>query len=340
MSEAIGQPGGAALPHPMGVGEILSAAFQLYRRHWRTLLAIAAVVVVPVTLLQYLLGDQVRAQSKVTSNGVVSTPSWAVGVSGLVAALAGLLMYFVLTGAITRAVAAEVVGEDPGVEQSYRFGFHRLGSVLVVSVLVGLATVGGLILLVIPGIYIGVRLAVSIEALVIEGRGGTQAMRRSWELVGGHWWHAFGTLLVAALLTGLVNALITAPFGATSWFAQAVVAAVATTVTLPYGALVGVLLYLDLRARKETLTLETLRADLQASAAYPHGHRPGPVATKVPRTPGRRAAGRARGTGAWPAPHSAAAVAPGGRAVGAGPRSHRRKNSSSVGALVAAQPVD
>jgi hypothetical protein len=91
-------------------------------------------------------------------------------------------------------------------------------------------------------------------------------MGRSWELVGGHWWHAFATLLVAALLTGLVNTLITSPFGATSWVAQAVVAAVATTITLPYGALVGVQLYLDLRARKESLTLETLRTDLQASA--------------------------------------------------------------------------
>ena len=40
-----------------------------------------------------------------------------------------------------------------------------------------------------------------------------------------------------------------------------------TVVTLPYGALVGVLLYLDLRARKERLDLDTLRADLQASAA-------------------------------------------------------------------------
>jgi hypothetical protein len=38
-------------------------------------------------------------------------------------------------------------------------------------------------------------------------------------------------------------------------------------VTLPYGVLVGVLLYLDLRARKESLTLDALRADLQASAA-------------------------------------------------------------------------
>ncbi len=38
-------------------------------------------------------------------------------------------------------------------------------------------------------------------------------------------------------------------------------------VTLPYGALVGVLLYLDLRARKEPLDLDALKANLQASTA-------------------------------------------------------------------------
>jgi hypothetical protein len=268
MSEAIGHPGGAALPRPMGIGEILSTAFRFYQRHWRTLLAIAAVVVVPFTLLQYLLGDQVRAQGEESANGVVvETASWAVGIAGLVTALAGLLMFLVLTGAITRAVAAEVAGEDPSLEQSYRFGFHRIWSVLLVSVLVGLATIGGLILFVIPGIYVGVRLAVSIEALVVEGRRGTKAMGRSWELVGGHWWHAFGTLLVAWLIVAVVNSVITLPFSDTGWFVQGLVAAVATVVTLPYGVLVGVLLYLDLRARKERLTLEALRADLQASAA-------------------------------------------------------------------------
>ena len=303
MTEAIGQPGEAALPRPMGIGEILRTAFQLYRRHWQTLLAIAAVVVVPLTLLQYLLGDLVRTQREVTTTDgvVVETPTWSAGLAGLLAALAGLLMYLVLTGAITRAVAAEVAGQDPSLEQSYRFGFHRLGSVLLVSVLVGLAVLGGLILLavafaigfaigfrpqtgsaeelvlgvlgllgalaVILGIYLGVRLAVSIQALVVEGRRGTQAMGRSWGLVGGHWWHAFGTLLVAWLLIGVVNAVITAPFSGLGWFGQGVAAAVATTVTLPYGVLVGVLLYLELRARKERLSLETLRADLQASAA-------------------------------------------------------------------------
>jgi hypothetical protein len=269
MSETTGQPGDPTLPRPLGVGEILSTALQLYRRHWQTLLTIAAVVVVPLTLLQYLLGDWIRSRGEVSSLPEVSTATWAVGAAGLVAALATLLMYLVLTGAITRAVAAEVAGQDPGLEQSYRFGFYRLGSVLLVSVLAGLAIVGGLILFIIPGIYIGIRLCVSIEALVVEGRRGTEAMGRSWGLVGGHWWHAFGTLVVGGLLTGIVNAVITAPFGNTSWFVQAVAAAVGTVATLPYSALVGVLLYLDLRARKESLTMETLRTDLQASAAGP-----------------------------------------------------------------------
>jgi hypothetical protein len=31
MSEATGRTGGAGLPRPMGVGEILSTAFQLYQ---------------------------------------------------------------------------------------------------------------------------------------------------------------------------------------------------------------------------------------------------------------------------------------------------------------------
>ena len=268
MNQTVGQGGEMAALPPRRIGELLSAALQLYRRHWRTLMAIAAVVVVPLTLLQYGIGHWVRSHGQqMDDQVVVSTSFWAVASASLLAALAGLLLYQVLTGAITRTIATEVTGQDLGVEQSYRFGFARLGPILVVSILVGLATLLGLIVFIIPGIYIAVRLAVSTQALIVEDKRGTEAMRRSWELVGGHWWHAAFTLLVAGLLTGVVNAVITAPFGASAWLVQGIAAAVATTVTLPYGALVGVLLYLDLRARKERLHLDTLKADLQASTA-------------------------------------------------------------------------
>jgi|SRR5215213_8204289 len=268
MDETTGQGGGPAALTPRGIGEILSAAFQLYRRHWRTLMAIAAVVVVPLTLLQYGIGHWFRSNGQqLQEPAEVSTSFWAVAGASLLAALVGLLLYQALTGAITRNIAAEVAGQDLNLEQSYRFGFARLGPILVVSILVGLATLLGLIVFIIPGIYIGVRLAASTQALVVEGRRGTEAMRRSWDLVGGHWWHAAFTLLVAGLITAVVNAVITAPFGAGAWFLQGIAAAIATTVTLPYGALVGVLLYLDLRARKERLDLGTIKADLQASTA-------------------------------------------------------------------------
>ena len=88
----------------------------------------------------------------------VSTSFWAVASASLLAALVALLLYQVLTGAITRTIATEVTGQDLDLEQSYRFGFARLGPVLVVSILVGLATLFGLIVFIIPGIYIGVRL--------------------------------------------------------------------------------------------------------------------------------------------------------------------------------------
>jgi hypothetical protein len=276
MSEAMEQGSGAAALPSRGVGGILSEAFRLYRRHWRPLLAIAAVVAVPLTLLQYWLGDWVTSQLEFEQGltGFWATlPIWLLN---LLAVMVALLMYQVLTGAITRAVAAELAGEDLSVEQSYRFGFARLGSILLVSILAGLAIMGGLLLFVVPGIYIVVRLTVSIQALVVEGGRWSQALSRSWALVEGHWWHAFATLLAATfatllaatLLTGVISAVITAAFsGGGSWLVQGLADAVATVLTLPYGALVGVLLYLDLRARKESLSLDTLRADLQASIA-------------------------------------------------------------------------
>jgi len=128
MNQTIGQGGEMAALPPRRIGEILSTAFQLYRRYWRTLLAIAAVVVVPLTLLQYGIGHWFRGRGEqLDGQVVVSTSFWAVAGASLLAALVGLLLYQVLTGAITRNIAAEVTGQDLDLEQSYRFGFARLG---------------------------------------------------------------------------------------------------------------------------------------------------------------------------------------------------------------------
>src|SRR5207247_10053021 len=95
---------------------------------------------------------------------------------------------------------------------------------------------------------------------------GCAALSRSWDLVRGRSWPVFGAILLVAVLVGLVNGILGAPFVG-SWLAQAVVAAVASVVTLPYSVLVGVLLYVDVRTRKEMLTTDTLQQEL-AECAY------------------------------------------------------------------------
>lgn len=255
---------------PRGVGEILAAAFALYRRHFATLIAIAAVVVVPLTLVQYYFWDLVavtapteaeleRLGAEAVSPGFVRASAGA-----LLLAVVGLVIYQIVTGAVARAAAGSILGDRLTIGEAYRYGFQRLWSILLIGVLVGLAATAGFILLVIPGFFVLVRLIASVPALVVEGKRGREALARSWNLVRGYGWPVFGVLVVTFLITGVVTAILTAPFDQ-GWFGQAVGAALGQVLVSPFSALIFLLLYLDLRVRKEELDHGTLRRDYEAA---------------------------------------------------------------------------
>ena len=175
-----------------------------------------------------------------------------------------LIIWGILQAATMRGAAIATVGDPVDIEASYRYGFKRFGSVLLVSLLVGIVVVVGLILLIIPGIILGTFLAVTVPALVIENRRGTDAMSRSWNLVSGNFWHVLGVMIVAFLITGVVGGILGA-IGGDNWFLRWIFNAIAQIITAPFIALVVVLLYIDLRARKEALTADSLRAELAAN---------------------------------------------------------------------------
>ena len=122
------------------------------------------------------------------------------------------------------------------------------------------------ILLVIPGFIVLTHLAVAVPALVVEDERGRAALRRSWNLVRGFAWPVFGTIIVAGLLMGVVNAVLTAPFDDNS-LARSIAASIASVLTMPYSALVSVLIYLDLRVRKEQYSSADLERELSSTAA-------------------------------------------------------------------------
>jgi hypothetical protein len=254
---------------PRSVGEILEAAFGLYAKHWKSLIQIVAIVVIPLTLLQAFLSDAVVGDPFVRQvNGeVVLREGGGRAIAG--AAVTGLLTLVVqqiLIGAVAWAVASVLVGREPDVAESYRFGYRRLWSILLVGILFGLAVLAGLIALIIPGIIIAVRLSVSIPALVVERKRGTQALGRSWDLFRGYSWPVFGAFLVVALLTGIVNGLFTA-IGGGNWFVAGLLGGIGSSVTTPFTGLVIGLIYFDLRVRKEQLDVGRLESELRAAAA-------------------------------------------------------------------------
>ena len=235
---------------PMRTSALLSKALDLYGKHWARLMAIAAIVTVPLTILQYYVWDLVRARGSVGDLEEIWRAAAASGVVGILA----LFIYQVMIGAVARSAAGMSLGEDIEVAEAYRFGYARMWSILLVSILVGLAVMGAFILLIIPGFFVMTRLFASVPALVVEGMRGRAALRRSWSLVEGSGWRVFGTILLVGLITGLVSSAFAVATDQ-GWFAQAVAASIGGVVTGPFVALVGMLVYLDLRARRERPTV-------------------------------------------------------------------------------------
>jgi hypothetical protein len=251
----------------------LSTAFEVYKANAAKLIVIVAIVVVPLALIGSLIQNvalKVSYEDLVVNGqviGEIPTPRsfFAVIVAATITGVLAFVMAFVLQAAVVRAGAQAVIGDPVDAEASYRYGFKRLGSVILIAILAGLIIFVGFILLVIPGIIFAVFLSVAIPALVIENRRGTDALSRSWNLVKGSFWHVLGTVIVAGIITGVIGGLIGA-IGGRNFFLSWVFTSIGQILTTPFTALVTVVLYLDLRARQESLSAETLRGEIAAGA--------------------------------------------------------------------------
>jgi membrane-anchored glycerophosphoryl diester phosphodiesterase (GDPDase) len=118
----------------------------------------------------------------------------------------------ILSVGTTRAVAWFHLGETPSAGQILQSAVVLLAPAIVVVFLTSLSVLLGLLLLVIPGIYVLIRLQFAASALALDGQRGTYALRRSWQLVRGNFWRVLGITLLALLLGNLASAILSLPF--------------------------------------------------------------------------------------------------------------------------------
>lgn len=143
-------------------------------------------------------------------------------------------------------------------------GAHLPAVGILVGVLCGLAAT------VFAG-FVAIRWSLTIPVVMLERGGPLNSMGRSWRLVRRSFWRVLGILLLAQLVAGIVNGIIEIPFlvagGGVNFTGtpvhtsivglalSAVGSIIANTVTVPLLAGAIVLLYADLRMRREGMDL-------------------------------------------------------------------------------------
>jgi hypothetical protein len=261
----------APVLRPLGVGEILDAAFAVYRRHAVSLWKLVAVV---VALPAALDGAVAVATRQVSDSDDGSSSSLVILQLAVLAV--SVLAAFLATAAAYRLVADAYLGRqvDPGA--SLRFGLRRLGSVIWLSTLASLGIFVGLLLLVVPGVYLAVAWSVAIPVLLGENLRGRKALGRSRALIRGRFWPAAGVLVLAFLLAGIVALAIAAIVeGITGssdndtviFFLNGFSSLISNALVLPFQVAVTTVLYIDLRVRKEGLDVQLLTHSLEPGGA-------------------------------------------------------------------------
>ncbi len=177
----------------------------------------------------------------------------------------------------TMAIAASERWLDRSitVSEAYSRMFSRIGPLIGLVLIVGLVLIGLSVTVIgIPfAIYLFIAWLLSIQVLLVEGTGIRAALGRSRELVSGHWWRVIGIVILLLIIQAVISAFFSLPatiFGFGSLFSDPtgsdvsplVIAldAIGTTagqiVVGPIAYCAYILLYYDLRVRKEGLDIE------------------------------------------------------------------------------------
>lgn len=271
---------------PLGIGEIIDAGIRITRTRFRDLAILVAIVAVPAQVLQLL----VAISAPGSENAFTVSPSVTPGTTPdagdtltqlaatLVTLVIGFLTALLATAACTEVVSSTYLGGRAGWRESLRRAWRRFASLIAANLLILLAAGVGLLACIVPGVWLWVAFAVAVPAILVEGIRGPASLGRSFRLVRGRWWPVFAILLVGQLLAAVVQTVVVLPFvplllvaGGDSPIVGVLVTAlgtvVSTIVTQPFIAAVTVVIYYDLRVRKEGFDLALIAAQLDAPSA-------------------------------------------------------------------------
>jgi len=270
----------------LDTGDIVGGVVAAYRRDWRTLLGLSALVngvATVVTFALALLGviwllpgiqainewDSVTGPTESQIRAFISD----VLLPGL-PLIALILVISVIARTLLHALVAVVLAEDAvanriGIGTAFQAVRPVLGRLVAQSLLVAVCLAIGALPCLIPAVWLLGIWAVATPALVLERTTATGSLGRSQSLVRGMYWRVLGIRLLGMIGGGVLSYVIALPFNVynptrnvevpsmsqvVAWLVVLLIGQfVASVLTGPVGPSVEALLYLDARMRKEGL---------------------------------------------------------------------------------------
>ncbi len=210
------------------VGAVIRKVWSIYVDQAPVLMPAAAVVFVFTGILSTVL---LRASSGLA----------------LLSTLIGLIATTLFTGMVVQLVADVQDGRrDATPGQLLRAAAPVIGSLIFVALAVGVLTVIGFLLLVIPGLIALTVWSVAAPVVVLERPQGLRAMGRSRQLVSGNGWQVFGVILVLGVAVAIVAGAIEIAAESAGTGVGIVVRVVVGVLTAPLSALGAAVLYFEL----------------------------------------------------------------------------------------------
>lgn len=274
---------------PMSVGRILDRAFAIYRNNFLRFVTIVALIDVPIALIstassswvgtkvparQRTMLERMRAQQDARSttrqyDTSAGAPSPFSCLGTAVTVLLTIVGAMLCQAALIKSVSETYLGNEITIGQAYRFILPKSLTLVVATIFVTLVTWLGLMLFVVPGVIFGLWFSLTTPAIVAEGHSATNGMSRSKALVAGNLGKVFAVGLLATLIAyvillplsylgGLAGRMLFADHVALVSFMRHFAATVGQILATPISAAASILLYYDLRIRKEGFDLQML----------------------------------------------------------------------------------
>lgn len=179
-----------------GFLDILGESWNIYKLGFKDIFLISLVVYLPYSIFLYFYPTG-------SSFGLEETSAVAVSLSciySLVQVAIGLIAYI----AVAYLVEQIVQGQRTSWTAVLRYTFSKLPIVLVIDLCISIILVVGFLLLIIPGIIIGIYL-VFTPIVVALRKINFQAFQYSIDLVKGQWWRVFGIAFGIGFITFAFN---------------------------------------------------------------------------------------------------------------------------------------